>query len=585
MSQDKKLNRRQILKGATALGGMAVAGAALGQDAPAPKPAEAPLPRPQDLAGAERALAVQYTPEERALLFDKLENMVDRVRARRAKVPLENDDAPALVFDPRLPGEKYLVQENRVELGAVDFGPVPGSADDIAFAPLAAQSHWVKTQQLTSSRLTDIYLGRIAAHASKLECFVTLLTDSAREAAYRADIEIRSGRYKGPLHGIPYALKDLLDTAGVRTTWGAAPFKNRVALTDAVVTKRLEEAGAILLGKTTLGALAYGDKWFGGVTRNPWNLAEGSSGSSAGSASAVAAALCSFAIGTETLGSIVSPSARCGTTGLRPTFGRVARTGAMALCWSLDKIGPICRGVEDTALVLGTINGGHKDDPSSYDWGFRYSGRDAMAETLRVGYDPAWFGEEATDLDRMVLNQIKELGYELVKISLPDLPYSSLLGTLEVEAAAAFEDLTLTGRDDELSWQEARAWPSTFRAARFHSAIEYLQLTRFRRQVMDMMADRYRDVDIIVCPNFAGDMLVVTNYTGHPSLTLPVGMTERPTMPLAGQDIKAGPKRTVPHTITLWGNMLREDQLIGLGWLLERNLNFAKNRPSLTSPS
>ncbi|NVJ98978.1 MAG: amidase [Alphaproteobacteria bacterium] len=578
MSRTKDINRRQILKGATALGGATLAGAALGQEAAPGAPGEV---RPQDIAPAERTLGVKYTPEERALLFDKLENMLDRVRARRAGVAFENDDAPALVFDPRLKGEQYHEQGNHVALGADDFGPVPAAPDDIAFAPTAAQSHWIGTGQLTSSRLTDIYLGRIQAHAGALECFVTLLADSAREAAYRADVDIRSGRRKGPLHGIPYALKDLLDTAGTPTTWGAAPYKDRIAMTDAVVTRRLEEAGAVLLGKTTLGALAYGDKWFGGITRNPWNIGEGSSGSSAGSASAVAAALCSFAIGTETMGSIVSPSARCGTVGLRPTFGRVARTGAMALCWSLDKIGPICRGVEDTALVLEAINGGDVGDPSSYDWGFHYDGRAAVGENLRVGYDPAWFGDEATNSDRHVLNQIQELGFELVKISLPDLPYSSLLGTLEVEAAAAFEDLTLTDRDEELSWQEARAWPSTFRAARFHSAVEYMQLTRFRRKVMEIMASQFRDVDIIVCPNFAGDMLVATNYAGTPSLTIPVGMEERPTVPLAGAAMKAGPDRVVPHAITLWGNMFREDQLIALGWLLERNLNFAKNRPDL----
>lgn len=582
MGRDRNINRRQILKGATALGGLALTARALAQEG---SPENTGDVRPQDVAPAERVLGVKYTPEERALLFDKLENMLDRVRSRRAEVTLDNDDPPALFFNPRLKSERYHVQENRVSLGTTDFGPAPASEEDIAFAPLAAQSHWLRTRQLTSSRLTDIYLRRINAHAGTLECFVTLLPDSAREAAYKADVDIRSGRYKGPLHGIPYALKDLLDTAGVLTSWGAAPYRERVALTDATVTRRLEEAGAVLMGKTTLGALAYGDKWFGGVTRNPWNIEEGSSGSSAGSASAVAAALCSFAIGTETMGSIVSPSARCGTVGLRPSFGRVARTGAMALCWSLDKIGPICRGVEDTALVLGVINGGDDGDPSSYDWGFQYDGRAAVAENIRVGYDPAWFGEEATNSDRLVLQQIQELGYDLIKISLPDLPYSSLLGTLEVEAAAAFEDLTLSGRDEELTWQEARAWPSTFRAARFHSAVEYMQLTRFRRRVMNIMAQLYRSVDVIVCPNFAGDMLVATNYAGTPSLTIPVGMEERPTMPLAGAAMKAGKERVVPHAITLWGNMFREDQLIALGWLLERNLGFAKNRPDLSGLS
>jgi Asp-tRNA(Asn)/Glu-tRNA(Gln) amidotransferase A subunit family amidase len=565
------VNRRQLLRGAGALGGLAAAAPVLAQTQP--KPAI-------DLSVAEKIAAVDYTPEERVLLIDELEDMVDRVRKRRAAVPLENDDAPALTFNPRLPGELYLPQEGTVRLSATEPGPLPAKDSDIAFAPVTAQAHWLKAKQLTASRLTDIYLKRIEEHAPLLECFITVMADSAREAAYKADVDIRSGRYRGPLHGIPYALKDLVDTAGVRTTWGAAPYQNRIATKEAVISRRLEEAGAILVGKTSLGALAYGDKWFGGITRNPWNPLEGSSGSSAGSASAVAAALCSFAIGSETLGSIVSPSARCGTVGLRPTFGRVARTGAMALCWSLDKLGPICRGVEDTALVLAEINGGDPGDASSYNWGFDYDGPAQMRAPIRIGYDPAWF-EETAQSNVLALNTLGKLGYEMKQISLPKLPYTTLLSTLEVEAAAAFEELTLDNRDDELVWQSPRAWPNTFRAARFHSAVEYMQLTRFRRQVQEMMADIYREVDIIACPNYAGDMLVITNYTGAPSLTLPITMEERPSVPLTGADGKSGPKRKVPHCVTLWGNILREDQLISVGRRLEETFRFHVNRPAL----
>lgn len=565
------VNRRQLLKGASALGGIAAA---------APVLAQAPAKPGVDLTVAEKIAGVSYTPEERAMLIDELESMVDKVRKRREAVPLENDDAPALVFDPRLASESYPPQENRVTL-AGDFPDTPPASDaDIAFAPVAAQAHWIRAGTLTANRLTDIYLKRIEQYGSLLECFVTVLGDSAREAAYRADVEIRSGRYRGPLHGIPFALKDLIDTAGVRTTWGAAPYQNRIATKEAVISERLEQAGAVLLGKATLGALAYGDKWFGGITRNPWNPIEGASGSSAGSASAVGAGLCSFAIGSETLGSIVSPSARCGTVGLRPTFGRVARTGAMALCWSLDKLGPIARGVEDTALVLAAINGAHRGDASSYDWGFAYDGPGLIDAPIRIGYDPKWF-EETAESDVLAINTLGSLGYEMVPISLPDLPYTSLLGTLEVEAAAAFEDLTLSNRDDELTWQGPRAWPNTFRAARFHSAVEYLQLTRFRRQVQDMMASLYRDVDIIACPNYAADMLIITNYTGAPSLTLPIAMEERPSVPLTGAEAKPGPNRTVPHCFTLWGNILREDQLISVGQRLESAMRFHVNRPSL----
>jgi Asp-tRNA(Asn)/Glu-tRNA(Gln) amidotransferase A subunit family amidase len=573
------LDRRQILKGAGILGGIAAARAAYAYVPETPNP---PVKTPAELAIAERIAGVRYTPDERAMILDELEDMLDRLRRRRAGVKLRNSDAPAMAFDPRLPGKPYLVQAGEVKLAAEAPGLLPGD-EAIAFAPVSAQAYWIRNGLLTSSRLTDIYLSRIKKYDGKLNSFITVTEKLAREQAYEADVEIRSGRYRGPLHGIPYGLKDIIDTKGIRTTWGATPYKDRVADEDAAVTKRLRDAGAVLLGKVSLGALAYGDLWFGGVVRNPWNLDEGASGSSAGSAAATVSALCSFAIGTETMGSIISPSTRCGATGLRPTFGRVPRTGAMALCWSLDKIGPICRTVEDTALVLEAINGHDAGDPGSLGWGFAYDGSTAGAADLRIGYDPAWFtGEDATDLDRQVLDHLKAMGFKLTEISLPKLPYSTLLSTVEVEAAAAFEELTLSDEDDTLVWQGDKAWPNTLRAARFHSAIEYVQLDRFRRQVMEVMHGIYEQVDLIACPNFAGDMLVITNYTGHPSLTLPLGLIKRQTFPLTGEDDKKlGFERRVPYGFTLWGNMFREDQLIGVGRLLERSANFDANRAAL----
>ncbi|TNE63489.1 MAG: amidase [Alphaproteobacteria bacterium] len=573
------LNRRQILKGAAAVGGAAVAGATVSRANAAP-----PIASPADLSTCERLDAVAYTADERALIFDELEGMVDRIRRRRAAVQLTEADAPAMTFDPRLPGMSFAPQENRVLLAAPMQAALPSDEASIAFAPLVTLSRWIKAGVITSSRLTDLYLNRIQRYAPKLECFVTITADLAREQAHKADVELRSGRYRGPLHGIPYGLKDLFDTAGVRTSWGAEPYKDRMPATDATIVTRLRDAGAVMLGKTTLGALAYGDKWFGGITRNPWNSDEGASGSSAGSASATAAGLCGFAIGTETMGSIVSPSARCGATGLKPTFGRVPRTGAMPLCWSLDKAGPICRGAEDTALVLSVLNGTDNMDPSAIDFGFSYDGPSVQKEELRIGYNPAWFADGATGSDRKALATLKELGFRLVPIELPKLPYNTMLTNLEVESAAMFEELTLSGRDDLMSWQEAAAWPNTFRAARFHSAVESLQLDRFRRRTMGIMAEVYKQVDLIVCPHFAGDMLVISNFTGYPSLTLPVGMEKRPTLPLTGarRDIPV-PDRVVPHAITLWGNLFREDQLIAVGQLLERSLNFAANRPELTA--
>jgi len=577
----KRLNRRQFLKSSSIVGGLAATGAVLAQD----KKPNPPIGSANDLGIAEKLVDVNYTDAERAAIYDNLEGMVDRTRERRANAPLANTDAPAQTFDPRLPGRSYKTQKNSVAIKGGEVGPLP-TDEDIAFAPVWKQGAWLRSGQLSATRLTDIYLQRIAQIGPKLECFITVMAESAQQEAYRADVELKAGRDRGPLHGIPYGLKDLADTAGVRTSWGAEPYKNRVPADDAEIVKRLREAGAVLLGKTSLGALAYGDLWFGGLTKNPWNLEEGSSGSSAGSASATAAGLCSFAIGTETLGSIISPTTRCGAVGLRPSFGRVPRTGAMALCWSLDKIGPIGRYVEDTALVLHVLNGGHAGDASSLDHGFAYDGVAAAGEDIIVGYDPAWF-KDAKASDKAVLEQVRGMGFTLKEISLPDMPYGSLITTLEVEAAAAFEELTLSNRDDQMRWQDARAWPNTFRGAHFLSAVEAIQVDRFRRKVMDAMAKVYDQVDVIICPNFTGSMLLITNYTGTPSLTLPVGMEKRANVPLTGQprpaetDAEPAEEKLLPHTITLWGSLFREDQILALGRLIEDGVRFHTNRPTL----
>jgi Asp-tRNA(Asn)/Glu-tRNA(Gln) amidotransferase A subunit family amidase len=329
--------------------------------------------------------------------------------------------------------------------------------------------------------------------------------------------------------------------------------------------QRLDEAGAVLVGKLTLGALAYGDIWFDGRTNNPWNLEQGSRGSSAGPAAAAAAGLVGFALGTETYGSIVSPCMRCGTTGLRPTFGRVARTGAMTLCWSLDKIGAICRTVEDCALVLSAINGADPGDPSSLEVPFEFdAGRPAKG--LRVGYHAKWFaGEKVSDAERRVPDAATRAGLELVEIDLPDWPYDALLTALRVEAAAAFEELTLGNRDDELKWQEPEAWPNTFRQTRFAPAIEYVQAQRFRRQVMQMMARKRRGVSAILSPSYAGSLLLITNNTGHPSLTLRCGFRDDRT----------------PRGITLWGRLFDEGTLCRIGMALEKELNVWDQRPPM----
>jgi Asp-tRNA(Asn)/Glu-tRNA(Gln) amidotransferase A subunit family amidase len=407
------------------------------------------------------------------------------------------------------------------------------------------------------------------------------LPELALSQADAMDSLLVAGTWLGPLHGIPYGAKDLLDTEGVLTTWGATPYKGRVAEGDAHVIARLQSAGAVLLGKTALGALAYGDVWFGGVTRNPWNLNEGSSGSSAGSAAAVAAGLCGFALGTETMGSITSPSHRCGTTGLRPTFGRVGRSGAMALCWSLDKIGPIARGVEDCAMVLAAINGHDPADRSSLGWPFHHDAA-APIDGMRVGYLPSAFEREvATEVDLDALKAVRGLPVELVESRLPDLPIGSLMPILFSEAAAAFEELTLTGRDDELVRQDADAWPNLFRKARLFSAVDLIQADRLRYRVMEAVSEMFSEVDAMIGP-FGGDMLIATNFTGHPCLHMRAGFLDRATRTDPGDGAPADASArsyTVPHGVSLWSGLFEEGRLLNLGRALESALGVAERRP------
>lgn len=531
------------------------------------------------LQEAQKLAGVSFTAKERELVAADVGDSVAEYHRRRA-VPLSNDVAPATVFAPVLTPRKEMTRGGASGAAAVsivvrstlDPGPLPSSDVDIAFAPVTSLSRWIERRQLSSERLTKLYLDRLERHAPALECVVTVTRELALRQARQADEEIAGGRYRGPLHGIPWGAKDLLDTAGIKTTWGATPFKDRVPSTDATVVTKLAEAGAVLVAKTTLGALAYGDIWFDGKTRSPWKLERGSSGSSAGSAAATAAGLVGFSLGTETYGSIVSPSMRCGVTGLRPTFGRVSRAGAMALCWSLDKVGPICRSVEDTALVLAAIQGADPADPASTDHSFHFDAESLVAEgktkKIRVGYSPSWFESSPSGnigLDRRGLELLRELEVELVELDFPDWPYSTLQTILMTEAAAAFEELTLSDRDDELVWQDPEAWPNSFRKAWFVPAIEFVQAQRFRRKVCAMMADRFGRVDAIVGPSYAGDMLLITNNTGHPSITFPVGF--RPD----GQ----------PHGMTIWGRLFDEGTILRLGFALERKLGVSNQRPPL----
>ncbi|MEM6636711.1 MAG: amidase [Pseudomonadota bacterium] len=541
---------------------------------------------PADIEAAERLMGLAYTARERAQMADNLTGQIGSAQARR-EVDLPNSVPMALRFDPRLPGFEMPTEDTLVGTNAET--PLTDNDTDIAFASLPHLGGWIASGALTSRRLTEIYLDRIARLNPHLYCFATVTPELALAEADAMDKLTAKAESRGPLHGIPYGLKDLFDTAGVVTGWGAEPYRDRVPESDAHIVTLLREAGAVLIGKTTLGALAYNDIWYGGTTRNPWNPDEGSSGSSAGSASATAAGLCAFSIGTETLGSITSPSQRCGTTGLRPTFGRVSRAGAMALCWSLDKVGPICRGVEDTALVLAALNGADPGDRCTIEAPFAFDARRGT-RGLKLGYLPDAFGEGATAVDHAALEAAKGLGLEVAEVALPDLPYGALINTLYAEAAAAFEHLTLSDLDDTLTWQGDGAWPNTFRKARFLSAVDHVQLDRLRYLVMQALDDLFREVDALIGPFMTGPMLVASNFTGHPCLHLRAGFEDLGTRSPAslgdgklttGEADDSGETHRVPQGISLWGRLFDEGTILSLGLALEAKLGVAAERPPL----
>jgi Asp-tRNA(Asn)/Glu-tRNA(Gln) amidotransferase A subunit family amidase len=541
---------------------------------------------PEMIAAAEQLMGIAYTASERAQMIGNLDGQINLAIAQRAK-PLPNFVPMASRFDPRLPGFRMPSGDGTVRFTPAKDVPLPAKDEDIAFAPVTLLSEWIAAGKLTCRRLTRIFLDRIAEFGPRLECFATVTPDLAFAEADAADALLQAGINLGPLHGIPYALKDLFDTKGIVTGWGAEPFRNRVPDSDATIVRKLRAAGAVMLGKSTVGALAYNDIWYGGFTRNPWNLNEGSSGSSAGSASATAAGLCGFSIGTETLGSITSPSQRCGTTGLRPTFGRISRAGAMALCGSLDKVGVICRSVEDTAVVLAALNGGDAADRGSIDAPFYFDAA-AGIKGMRLGYLPEAFGEGATAVDHAALAVARQLGIEVVEASLPDLPYASLMNIVYAEAAATFEHLTLSGLDDTLTWQDEGAWPNTFRKARFLSAVDHVQLDRLRYLVMQALDGLFSQVDALIGPFMTGPMLVASNFTGHPCLHLRAGFEQVGTRNAAslgagklttGEADAAGRTFTVPHGISLWGRLFEEGPILNLGMALERKLDSAQRRP------
>jgi Asp-tRNA(Asn)/Glu-tRNA(Gln) amidotransferase A subunit family amidase len=551
-------------------------------------PLVGPAIAPATVTEAEKLVQIQMSEPDVALLASSWRPNMAALYERRTgprKVELEATLAPATTWNPALPDVKIVVARDRFVRTAADPGPLPTNEQDIAFAPVTKLSRWIEKRQLTSTRLTEIYLKRLQQFDPKLRCVITLTADHAMAQAKQADAEIAAGKYRGPLHGIPWGGKDLLDTAGIPTTYGAEPFRNRVPKENAAVVQRLNEAGAVLVAKLSLGALALNDIWFGGQTVNPWLLEEGASGSSAGPGAATAAGLVGFSIGSETGGSIVSPAMRCGVTGLRPTYGRVPRTGAMTLCWSLDKLGPMTRSVEDGLLVLRAISGPDAGDLASVPSHLDFDSN-AGVKGLRVGYFAKWMQTPpATDVDRAALKAVEQAGMTPVEITLPNWPYDSLNLILFAEAAAAFEELTLDGGVNELKAQVADAWPNIFRQSRFLSAVDFVQADRFRRKVAEQMARIFSDVDLLLVPSLRDEMLVIGNFTGHPSLTLRAGFVQvsqarsdwapDPKHPLP----KFSPPRRVPHGVTLVGRLFDEGTVGRAGLALEKIFAVTDERP------
>ena len=519
------------------------------------------------LQEAEQVADLTFTEDERNLMVEGLNSHLKKYRALRT-VALDNAVAPAVQFNPVVGNMTMARKAEPLKMSRRQARKRPSDLEAVAFWPVTDLAGLIESRQVTATELTHMYMQRLKRCDPQLKCVVTLTEALALEQARRADKEIAAGRYRGPLHGIPWGAKDLLAVKGYTTTWGATPYRDQIIDEDATVARRLEAAGAVLVAKLTLGALAWGDVWFGGKTRNPWNPEKGSSGSSAGPASATAAGLVGFSIGSETHGSIVSPCTVCGTTGLRPTFGRVSRHGAMALSWSMDKIGPICRSVEDCALVLHAIHGPDGMDTTLVDEPFSWD-PSVDIKTLKVGYVQDAFEEKRSDKqwqtnDQTTLEVLRELGLELTPIELPDYPIDAMGLILSVEAAAAFDELTRNNTDDQLARQIKNAWPNRFREARLIPAVEYIQANRVRTLVMQAMQETLAGIDAYVCPSWVGPNLHLTNLTGHPAVVLPNGLRQEGT----------------PSSISFMGRLFGEGKLIALARAYQEATGFHLKRPA-----
>jgi len=519
----------------------------------------------KDIESAEKIAGLRFSGKERNLMLENLRRNI-RSYEKMREVVLENHVPPSIQFNPILPDMIIDKEPIPFSFSTDPELQLPENLDDLAFYPITALAQLIRSRKLTSVELTNLYLGRLKKYGPQLECVITLTEGLALKQANKADEEIDEGQYRGPLHGIPWGAKDLLATKGIRTTWGAMPYKDQIIDKDATVVKRLEEAGAVLVAKLTMGALAQGDVWYGGKTKNPWNLEQGSSGSSAGPAAATSAGLVAFAIGTETMGSIVSPSTRCAVTGLRPSYGRVSRYGAMALSWSMDKIGPICRTVEDCALVFHAIYGPDGKDLTIVNAPFGWDPSSDLRR-IRVGYLKEAFEKKSRtkENDQVSLETVRTLGIELIPLELPEFPARAISFILRAEAAAAFDELTRSGEDDLLVRQGQGAWPNTFRHARFIPAVEYIQANRLRTLLMQKMAEKMKGIDVFVTPSYGGNSLLITNLTGHPTVVVPNGFDDKGN----------------PTSISFIGNLFEEAKALRVAKAYQDATDFHLKHPSL----
>ncbi len=578
-----RINRRSFVKLLPAAGAASftITNLDLSPDAALAQAQQAQQQTPQRvtremLRSAEQLIGVELTEAQEAMALSGVNrNLANYESLRKIDVPLDTE--PAIAFHPALPGKKFNAAKTRIKASKVE-PPKFKSVEDLAFSTATQLSELIRTKQVSPVELTKMYLDRLKKYGPKLLCVVTLTEELALKQAEEAEREIKRGKYRGPLHGIPCGVKDLFATKGIKTTWGAEPFRDQMIDTDATVVERLRDAGAVLVAKLSMGALAQGGRWFAGMTRNPWQPEEdrtGSSGSSAGSASATSAGLVGFSIGTETLGSIVSPSSRCGVVGLRPTYGRVSRYGAMGLSWTMDKIGPICRGVEDCALVLDAIYGPDGHDITVGDATFNWNPDRPLAQ-MRIGYVKAEFEPSATQggnqgnnderkkMYQEALDALRQAGAKLEPIELPQFSAQSLRIILNAEAAAAFDDITRDGRVNQLSGQSPGDWPNSFRTARFIPAVEYLRAQRARTLLMREMDQLMAKWDVFVTPAPGSASLLITNLTGHPAVVAPCGFINN-----------------LPQAIMFTGNLYDEAAPLRVALAFERATKWSAMHPKM----